>query len=89
MDKKNLTEYAKYIVKEYSRINVNWENSGVYFKLKHFIEEGVMKDLLIKSDKQETKIEILHAIKESIEEYAKTQNVDLKIKTFEQFKNKK
>ncbi len=85
MKNNDLKSYAKYLIKVYASIHDRYENSGMHYALKQFVDEGVMKDLIFKNSRRENKIGILHAKRDSLEEFAKSRNIQVEFKTFEEF----
>jgi len=79
-----LKEYSKYLIAEYVKINKNAEDSGLYFRLKQYSEQGVIKDYLYKGDKPSLKIVIFESLREKIINFAKEFNIEIDIKKFEE-----
>ena len=79
-----LKEYSKYLIAEYVKINKNAEDSGLYFRLKQFSEQGVIKDYLYKSDKPSLKIVIFNDLRDKIVFFAKEFNIEVDIKAFKE-----
>ncbi len=80
-----LMSYAKYLRDIYSSINDMADGSGVYLELTQFIEHGRIKELLHKNDNMSTKIEVINSIKKDILMFAKNEEVDVTILTFEDY----
>ena len=70
-----LKEYSKYLIAEYVKIYKNAEDSGLYFRLKQFSEQGVIKNYLYKSDKPSLKIVIFNDLRDKIVFFAKEFNI--------------
>lgn len=79
-----LKEYAEYLISEYVKINKNAEDSGLYFRLKQFSEQGSIKDYLYKNDKPSLKIVIFNDLRDKIVFFAKEFNIEVDIKAFKE-----
>ena len=81
----DLKKYADYLITEYKKINDKYEDSGVYWDLYEFYNEGKIKDLISKNDKINMKINILENYRYDISSFAKDFNIPIYLYTFEDF----
>jgi hypothetical protein len=81
----DLKEYVKYLIDEYAKINPNWEDSGMYYNLKQFYEEGKIKGIVSKNTKTSIKVEVICLLKNEIRVFCEINKINDDIDTFRDF----
>ena len=66
---KNLKEFCKYIMDTYISINSAYEDSKIYYQLKQFYEEGMVKDIIYKNTDLDAKQEWLEITARRIDDF--------------------
>ena len=80
-----LKKYCDYLIDTYKKINNKWEDSGLYWDLKQFSEEGKIKDLIEKTDSSKIKIEILNSFGKDIVNFSNDWNFNIDVISFDDF----
>jgi len=79
--------YCKYLIDECGKLIS--ENARVMIDLKHFYEEGRVKDLVFIDSTNEYKVDFLNIYKNKILFFAKSRNIDLELMSYKVFEREK
>lgn len=81
----NLKKYSKYLLFEYTKLNNN--KGSLYWDLFQFYNEGIIKDVISKSNTYEYKVNILNLYRKDIIDFAKNFDIETNILTYKEFKD--
>lgn len=58
----NLKKYCEYLIEIYQKVNIKFDDSGIYWQLKSFLDNDKIKDLIYSNTTYELKCNILNLI---------------------------